>query len=187
MAENEILSGKKGTAPVKMIRSKEERIRFLKFLVVGLTGAVVDFGILNLLRQILNVPLIWAQAISFVCAVTNNFLWNRFWTYPESRSRTVQKQLIQFFIINIIGIMIRTPLLPWLDKIIFRLLNQIDLAFPLSNQVISQNIALAISISIIILWNFFANRFWTYNNVPMGENSFQETTDTPDTIMDKEG
>jgi len=187
MVENDTLSDKKGPATVKMIRSKEERIRFLKFLVVGLSGAVVDFGTLNLLRQILNVPLIWAQAISFVCAVTNNFLWNRFWTYPESRSRKVQKQLIQFFIVNIIGIMIRTPLLPWLDKMIFKHLNQTNFAFPLSNQVISQNIALAISISIIILWNFFVNRFWTYSDVPVGENSDRETTDTPDTIKNKDG
>jgi putative flippase GtrA len=171
MVENDTTSDKKGPATVKMIKSKEERIRFLKFLVVGLSGAVVDFGLLNLLRQIFNVPLVWAQAISFVCAVTNNFLWNRFWTYPESRNRKVQKQLIQFFIVNIIGIMIRTPILPWLDKMIFKQLNQINFAFPLPNQVISQNLALAISISIIILWNFFVNRFWTYSDVPVGENS----------------
>lgn len=152
-----------------MIKSKEERTRFLKFLVVGLSGAIVDFGIMNLLRLGLNVPLIWAQAISFICAVINNFLWNRFWTYPESRSRNAPKQLIQFFIINTIGILIRTPLVPWLDKIFYRLLNQSNYTFTLSTQVISQNFALALSISIIILWNFFANRFWTYSNVPLGE------------------
>ena len=153
------------------ISDPRERIRFVRFAIVGTIGAGVDFATFNLFSSVFKFHHVLASILSFACAILSNFTWNRFWTYPESRSRTVQKQLIQFFIINIIGIMIRTPLLPWLDKIIFRLLNQIDLAFPLSNQVISQNIALAISISIIILWNFFANRFWTYNNVPMGENS----------------
>jgi putative flippase GtrA len=170
-----------------MLRSKEERIRFLKFIVVGLTGAVVDFGVLNLLRLVLNVPLIWAQAISFICAVINNFLWNRFWTYPDSHNKKAHKQLIQFFIINIIGILIRTPLLPWVDKLILKLLNQSYLTFPLSNQVISQNLALAISITIILLWNYFANRFWTYNNVPVGDKSGQEPTNILSTNMNKKG
>jgi len=35
--------------------------------------------------------------------------------------------------------------------------------------VISQNLALAISIIIVSFWNFFANRYWTYGNVPDGE------------------
>jgi len=153
---------------MKVINNKAERIRFLKFLFVGITGTIVDFGLMNLMRLVLNIPLVWAQAISFVLAVINNFLWNRYWTYPESRSRSVPKQLIQFFIINLIGLLIRTPLVPWFDNLFLGLLSKSHLSFPFSYQVISQNLALAVTISIIILWNFFANRYWTYNNIPVG-------------------
>jgi len=151
---------------MSLIRNKQERIRFLRFSFVGITGAIVDFGVMNLLRLVFKMPLVWAQAISFVCAVINNFLWNRYWTYPESRTKSAPKQLIQFFIINIIGIIIRTPSVTWLDKMIFNLLSKTTISLPFENFVISQNLALAISIFIIIFWNFFANRYWTYNNVP---------------------
>jgi len=150
---------------MSLITSKQERIRFLKFAFVGVTGAVVDFGILNLLRLVFEIPLVWAQAISFTVAVVNNFLWNRFWTYPDSRSKKTSHQLIQFFIINTIGIIIRTPLISWLDKMILILLDRLEVKLRIVNYILSQNFALAISIGIIMLWNYFANRYWTYNDI----------------------
>jgi putative flippase GtrA len=152
---------------MNLVNSKRERIRFLKFAFVGLTGTIVDFGVMNLLRLILNTPLVLAQAISFICAVINNFIWNRYWTYPESKDRSAHKQLLQFFIINIIGILIRTPLVPWINNLISNLISKNNWALPMSNKVISQNIALALSIAVVTLWNYFANRYWTYNNVPI--------------------
>ena len=121
-------------------------------------------------------PLVWAQAVSFVCAVINNFLWNRYWTYPESRTKNAPKQLIQFFIISMVGILIRTPLIPWLDKQLLSLLENAQISLLLSNDVISQNLALAISILIILFWNYFANRYWTYAEVP-AELQRQQTSD----------
>jgi len=164
---------------MSVVTNKTERIRFIKFAFVGLTGTVVDFGILNLLRLVFNVPLVWAQAISFVCAVINNFLWNRFWTYPESRSKGAPKQLIQFFLISMVGILIRTPLIPWLDKVIFSFLENNQITLPLSSNVISQNLALAVSIMIITFWNFFANRYWTYSNVPTRTELSQTSDNKP--------
>jgi putative flippase GtrA len=139
-----------------------------------LTGTIVDFGLMNLLRLTAGLSLIWAQGISFTIAVINNFLWNRFWTYPESRNKGATWQLIQFFLINIIGIAIRTPLISWLDKHILNFLNQTQISLSIDNYVISQNLALAVSISIIMLWNYFANRYWTYSNIPSGEERIGE-------------
>lgn len=151
---------------MSLLSSKRERIRFIKFAFVGFTGTIVDFGILNLLRIVFEMPIAWAQGISFTCAVINNFIWNRYWTYPESRSKGAPKQLIQFFIINIFGILIRTPLIPWLDEKIIEFLQNTNVQLPLQASIISQNLALAIAILIVTFWNFFANRYWTYNNIP---------------------
>ncbi len=155
---------------MSIFTSKNERVRFLKFAFVGFTGALVDFGILNLLRVVFKMPLIWAQAISFTVAVINNFTWNRFWTYPDSRTKKVSNQLFQFFIINTIGILIRTPLISWLDKLLFQLIQNLNWTLPLDNYIVSQNLALAISIFIIMLWNYFANRYWTYADVPQEQH-----------------
>jgi len=158
---------------MSLFTSKKERIRFLKFAFVGVTGTIVDFGIMNLMSLVFGLPLVWAQAISFTIAVINNFLWNRFWTYPDSRSKAAHHQLIQFFMINLVGIAIRTPLIPWLDKIILNVLNNMQFNLPLTNSVISQNPALAIVIGVVMLWNYFANRYWTYSDVPVEVDSKQ--------------
>ena len=67
-------------------RNRKEAKRFIKFVVVGAMGAIVDFGTLNLLTHVFDVPVTVAGVISFALAVTQNFLWNRYWTYPESRA-----------------------------------------------------------------------------------------------------
>jgi len=151
--------------------NKQERIRFLKFAFVGVTGTIVDFGLMNLFSLAFKIPLIWAQAMSFIIAVINNFLWNRFWTYPDSRSKAAHRQLLQFFLINLVGIAIRTPLIAWLNKMILNSLTNSTTTLPLGNTIISQNLALALSVGVIMLWNFFANRYWTYSDVPVGAES----------------
>jgi putative flippase GtrA len=160
---------------MSFIINKNERARFLRFSFVGVTGTIVDFGVMNLLILAFHVPLIWAQAVSFTIAVFNNFLWNRFWTYPDSRTKKAQKQLLQFFLINLVGILIRTPLIAWLNNRILRLLEPINLALPIEDFVLSQNLALAGSIVIILFWNFFANRYWTYGDIPIGHNNHHQT------------
>ena len=153
---------------MRFLTDNEERHRFYKFLVVGVTGTVVDFGVMNLLVLLMNVSLVWAQGISFTAAVVNKFLWNRFWTYPDSRSKKVPMQILQFALLSIIGIFIRTPLITWLNRIILNFLNASSLALPIENVIISKNLALAVTIAIILFWNFFSNRYWTYGDVPIG-------------------
>ena len=164
---------------MSVLTSKQERIRFLKFLFVGITGAVVDFGIMNLMRIVVGLSLVWSQAISFSVAVINNFLWNRYWTYPDSRSKAAYRQLIQFFLINLVGILVRTPLVTWFDKLILNFLDKSNYSLPLENYIISQNLALTGAIGIILLWNFFANRYWTYSDVPKeAPNPVKSTRET---------
>ena len=165
---------------MSLLNSKQERIRFLKFAFVGVTGTIVDFGIMNLMRLVVGVPLIWAQAISFSVAVVNNFLWNRYWTYPDSRSKAPHRQLLQFVLINMVGIIVRTPLVTWFDKVILSLLDKNSISLPLDNYVISQNLALAGAVAIVLLWNFFANRYWTYSDVPKEDSFSVNQIDVPD-------
>ncbi|MBN2047347.1 MAG: GtrA family protein [Anaerolineaceae bacterium] len=154
-----------------LIKDKKERTRFFKFAVVGSIGAVVDFGTLNLLTYFTPLPLVYAQAISFVLAVINNFLWNRYWTYPDSRTKPIRSQLTQFFIINGVGLLVRTPIIVFSEKVIFSLTSAIvktwTLPFAdfLTPERIATNLAVVVAIFIVMMWNFFANRYWTYNDV----------------------
>lgn len=147
-----------------ILTNPQERNRFLKFAVVGVIGAVIDFGVMNLLTGLAHLPLVPAGTISFVCAVTSNFIWNRYWTYPDSRSRPILNQLAMFFIVNLAGVGIRIPILHFVEPPLLKVLTRWNLAF-LSPGFLAKNLTLALAVGIVMLWNFFVNRYWTYNDV----------------------
>jgi len=149
-----------------ILTNSVERTRFFRFLVVGSIGAVVDFGVMNLLTQLLGFSLVLAGTISFVCAVISNFIWNRYWTYPDSRSKSIGKQLAMFFAVNTAGVGIRIPILHFVEPPLEYIFMQQHLALgTFSAQVLAKNLTLAIAVGIVLLWNFFVNRYWTYNDV----------------------
>ena len=71
--------------------NKQEVMRFAKFMVVGFSGLIVDYTVLNVLAHIFNVESWLAVAVAFTVAATNNFIWNRLWVYPESRKDSLWK------------------------------------------------------------------------------------------------
>jgi putative flippase GtrA len=151
-------------------RRKKEIRRFLKFAVVGATGTVIDFGLMNVFFLLFNRVLMMSvvgsrlisSIISFTVAVINNFVLNRVWTYADLEKKPFITQLMQFSVISIIGLIIRTPLIGFLANLIKNLLEK-NGSFPKIDPVIfGNNAALAISIVVVLLWNFFANRLWTF-------------------------
>jgi len=149
-----------------IINNPLERTRFIKFAIVGAIGALIDFGVMNLLVWLIEASLVVAGSISFICAVISNFTWNRFWTYPESRTKHVVGQLIQFTFVNAIGLLIRVPILKFGEPALDQLLEKTDIQLLTgSHTFISHNATLAIAIGIVMLWNYFVNRYWTYNDI----------------------
>ena len=158
-------------------RTRREINRFLKFSVVGIIGAIVDFGSFNLLANVIGIGSIIASVISFSAAVTSNFLWNRYWTYPDSRSKPVSQQVIQFTLVNLVGLIIRTPIFAFSEAPMIRLSeNLIQLSRSILPEsiaslgyinatVLGRNLALALAVIAVLFWNFFINRIWTYSDV----------------------
>ncbi len=149
-------------------RNRKEAKRFLKFMFVGAMGAVVDFGVLNLLAHVFDVPVTVAGVISFSLAVTSNFIWNRYWTYPESRAFPLVPQYLQFFIINATALLIRVPILALVPSPVIHTLEAAGVA-PGTAEVLGNNFALALAVGIAMFWNFFVNRFITYRHIKVGQ------------------
>jgi putative flippase GtrA len=145
----------------------KERIRFMRFAIVGIIGAVVDFGVSNLLIQVFSTPLVIAGSISFIAAILSNFYWNRRWTYPDSRSKPISAQLVQFALVSVIGLVIRIPVLAFLEPVMVSITHQFNLQIPgiLDTRILADNLTLAVAVIIVMFWNFFANRYWTYGDV----------------------
>jgi putative flippase GtrA len=149
-----------------ILTNPKERGRFLRFAFVGAIGAMVDFGVMNLLRDVFGSPLVIAGTVSFIAAILNNFFWNRYWTYPDSRTKKLIRQLLEFSIVSVTGLVIRIPVLKFLEPVISRLVNWLPLKFCfISPDALSANFTLAIAVIIVMFWNFFMNRYWTYNDV----------------------
>lgn len=166
-----------------------ETKRFIKFAVVGSIGFIVDFGIFNILLGPLNLLFTetsaaflylqdvgWqidsartlattlAGAISFIAAIISNFAWNRYWTYPDSRAKSVRRQFAMFTLVSVAGILIRLPIIIYTHYPFTDLVSQFSLLAPYAAR-IGDNLALILAVLIVMFWNFFVNRYWTYNDV----------------------
>lgn len=150
-------------------RNKKEVKRFLKFMFVGGVGAIIDNGVLNLLAHGFHIDLLIAGTISFVMAVTSNFLWNRYWTYPESKGHPFLSQYIQFFVINAVALLIRLPVLRFLPPLLAAVIEPILHTMPGTTEVLANNGAWAVAVVIAMFWNFFINRFVTYRHIKVGQ------------------
>lgn len=166
-------------------KSKELE-RFLRFAVVGVSGAIIDFGLLFILQASLLPPgttdnpnrlnVALATGIAFFTAVISNFFWTTLWVYPDSRSRSRRRQLAQFTLISVIGGVSRTIwitvsfvalgalfmpiLLP-----IYHMFRPDYMPSATAELKLGSIIAQLIGMAVVMLWNFFANRYWTYNDV----------------------
>jgi putative flippase GtrA len=134
-------------------------------MIVGTIGALIDFIVMNALTHQLRMELVFAGSISFFCAVISNFFWNRYWTYPDSRSRPLVGQLTMFFLVNLAGAGIRVPILYYVEPVVLKLLSKDIMPIPFSNEFLAKNCTLALAITIVMLWNFIINRYWTYNDI----------------------
>ncbi|HRF50616.1 MAG TPA: GtrA family protein [Anaerolineales bacterium] len=169
-------------------RQPTERKRFIKFLIVGAVGFVVDFGGFNLfhalglgrtlaglippgLPQVFDLathPEIIEQSLSFICAVLSNFAWNYFWIYPEARSANQAKKITKFFIVSVAGLFIGVPVFtvalslwqPTVETLGLQALLPAGLKLNVAG-----NLALMTRVGTLMLWNFFVNRYWTYRDV----------------------
>jgi putative flippase GtrA len=148
-----------------ILENSRERSRFLRFALVGSIGAVIDGGVANLIIVAGILPADWAKDISFALAVTSNFLWNRYWTYPDSRSKPLSRQILQFVIVSIVGLIIRQLLFISLEPSFINLFKALALPIPFTPDFLGFNGWLVFAIVIVMLWNFFVNRFWTYSDV----------------------
>lgn len=148
--------------------------RFLKFAVVGVVGAIVDFGTFNILRivfgslfpaELISFAVTLAATISFIAAICSNFTFNRFWTYPDSRSKPLGRQFVQFALVSFAGIIIRAPLVWVLHTPLTEWFMRFTEVSDEIAMLLGDNLALAIAVVIVMFWNFFVNRYWTYNDV----------------------
>ena len=145
-------------------RKRKEAKRFLKFASVGALGALTDFTILNVLIQAFHMLEELANVFSFSAAVAQNFTLNRLWTFPESQSRSVRRQLVQFLLVSLVGLGINTLIFSLIHRSLEPYWITLLESEPIGH-LISYNFAKLFAIGVVLFWNFTANRLWTYRGL----------------------
>jgi len=96
------LAGRDGRA-LHALRRPANWLQLAKFCVVGVTGYVVNLAIYAALVHGAGVHYIPAAVISFLVAVTNNYLWNRVWTFKHQRGH-VAYQGLRFLVVSTLSL-----------------------------------------------------------------------------------
>ena len=85
------------------LRKRKNWEQLVKFCVVGASGYVVNLWVFALLVLVLGLHYIPAAIGSFLVAVTNNYSWNRLWTFRDQRGG-VAYQGMRFLVVSTIAL-----------------------------------------------------------------------------------
>ncbi len=131
----------------KIIDSVHVR-QFIKFGIVGLGNTVIDFGIFTLGTRLLHLQYLLANTLSWICAVFFSFSLNKYWTFRSLDATAIHRQYFKFFIVSLISLLISLALLSYL-------IGQLGM---------QDLVAKGATIVVVMFWNFFMNKFWTFSS-----------------------
>jgi dolichol-phosphate mannosyltransferase len=126
------------------LRRRHNWEQLAKFCVVGASGYAVNLGVYALLLNWANFHYRLAATGSFLVAVTNNYAWNRLWTFRHKRGHFAYKGL-RFFIVSLLVYGANLALLTGLVESGL-------------GKIVSQ----AIAIVLVTPLNFLGNKLWSF-------------------------
>ena len=129
---------------VRALRRPANWMQLAKFATVGATGYAVNLAVYTALLRGAGWHYIYAATVSFLVAVTNNYLWNRLWTFRDQRGH-VGFQGLRFFTVAVVAYGANLGILSAL------------IAFGM-NKVTAQ----AIAIVLVTPLNFIGNKLWSF-------------------------
>ncbi|MFH1311011.1 MAG: glycosyltransferase family 2 protein [Nanoarchaeota archaeon] len=120
---------------------------FFKFAFIGGIGTLFNIVILYLLTEKVGIYYMFSAVISFIIAMTSNFILNKIWTFKENIKLNVGKKYVQFGLVSISALLVNLFFLYIFTEVlgIYYIISQI----------------LAIGMALII--NFFGNKIWTFS------------------------
>jgi putative flippase GtrA len=125
------------------LRRPANWLQLAKFCTVGASGYVVNLAVYATLLAV-GVHYLPAAVCSFLVAVTNNYLWNRAWTFRHQRGHLVF-QGFRFLLVSTVALAANLAFLSVL----------VALGVP-------KLPAQAIAIALVTPWNFVANKLWSF-------------------------
>ena len=132
----------------RALRHPANWIQLAKFSIVGLTGYAVNLLVYTALLRGAGWHYTAAATGSFLVAVTNNYLWNRLWTFRDQRGH-VGFQGLRFLVVALVAYVANLGILSVL------------IAFG-TDKIVAQ----AIAIVLVTPLNFIGNKLWSFRTRP---------------------
>jgi putative flippase GtrA len=128
-----------------------ELTRFARFLAVGALGTLLDFGLLTVLK-LAGMPTLAANSLGFLAGLASNYFWNSRWTFA-GQTRAGWAQFARFACVSLLGLALNDIIVLGLEGPLGALTGNPDFGYlP----------AKALATGIVVFWNYFANRAWTF-------------------------
>jgi putative flippase GtrA len=125
------------------LRRPANWVQLAKFCTVGASGYIVNLAVYATLLSV-GLHYLPAAVCSFLVAVTNNYLWNRVWTFRHQRGHLVF-QGFRFLLVSTVALAANLAFLSAL----------VALGVP-------KLPAQAVAIALVTPWNFVANKLWSF-------------------------
>jgi putative flippase GtrA len=132
------------TRTTRALRERRNWVELAKFCLVGASGYVVNLLVYVALLDGADLHYRLAATGSFLVAVTNNYLWNRLWTFRHRRGH-FGYQGLRFFVVSAIVYVCNLAILTVL----------VELGL---GKIVSQ----AIAIVLVTPANFVGNKLWSF-------------------------
>jgi dolichol-phosphate mannosyltransferase len=129
------------------MRKPDNWFQLGKFLLVGFSGYIVNLAVFAFSLKVLSVHHIAAATIAFAVAVSNNFWWNRHWTFA-ARDGHAGFQAARFFTVSVIAFLFQLAVLELL----------------VSGPDLPKILAQAISLVLATPVNFIGNKMWSFRS-----------------------
>jgi dolichol-phosphate mannosyltransferase len=84
------------------VRRTRNWLQLFRFAAVGASGYVVNLVVFGICVHALSVDYRIASVVAFVVSVTNNFWWNRHWTFAAKHDRAAE-QAVRFFTVSVLA------------------------------------------------------------------------------------
>jgi putative flippase GtrA len=142
-----VLTGETGLADSRAgraLRQPHNWVQLAKFCVVGGTGYVVNLAVYALLLRGAGLHYLLAAVGSFLVAVTNNYTWNRVWTFRRQRGH-VAYQGMRFLVVAVVALSANLAVLKALVSL-----------------GLGKIVAQAIAIGLVTPLNFVGNKLWSF-------------------------
>ena len=128
------------------LRHAPNWIQLVRFAIVGASGYVVNLGVFTALVHGASVDYKLAAVAAFVVALSNNFVWNRAWTFSDASGGHAGFQAARFCVVSLAAFGFNLVVL-------FALVEGIGM-----QKVLAQAIAIAAATPM----NFLGNKLWSF-------------------------